>query len=266
MDATQISKQGRAWLNAWLNRRGGGYGAAWGPVVLNEQIAEMAAAAARAKTLSRAPGLTAKQHAHYTAVAADETRRLAVLKKELSVERAWRGQLGATDTALSHDISAAGNTASLRKNVLSWKAQIAAHKTTIAQISKMLGYSKAQIAAQIAAGKLGPGGKPLPPVTHVFGGDVGERIGAFLAAAASPFKHGGMVKSFDRGGWLQPGLTMAYNGTGRSERVSNGGDMTVTLLVDTASGAAMDQMLASLIKKYVKVNGGGSVQTAYGAH
>jgi hypothetical protein len=94
---------------------------------------------------------------------------------------------------------------------------------------------------------------------------VGERIGAFLAGAASPFRKGGMVKSFDRGGWLSPGLTMAYNGTGRSERVSNGGDTTITLMVDTSSGAAMDQMLAALIKKYVKVHGG-NVQTAYGAH
>lgn len=265
LNADQIARQGQTYLNAWRSRRGGGYGAAWGPIVLNEQIAEMAAAIGRAKTLSKAPGLSAGKHRFWANAAADEVKRLGVLKKELTIERGWRGQLGAANKTLAGDIKAAGSLASLRKNVTSWKAQMAAHSYTISQISKMLGYSKAQIAAQIAAGKLGPDGKPLPKITHVFGGDVGERIGAFLAGAASPFRKGGMIKSFDRGGWLQPGLTMAYNGTGRSERVSTGGDTTVTLLVDTASGAAMDQMLASLIKKYVKVHGG-NVQTAYGSH
>jgi hypothetical protein len=30
------------------------------------------------------------------------------------------------------------------------------------------------------------------------------------------------VNIFDQGGWLNPGLSLAYNGTGRPERVSNG--------------------------------------------
>jgi hypothetical protein len=36
----------------------------------------------------------------------------------------------------------------------------------------------------------------------------------------------GKPRSFDRGGWLQPGLTLAYNGTGAPERVGGGGNVT----------------------------------------
>jgi hypothetical protein len=265
LSAEQTARQGQTYLNAWRSRHGGGYGAAWGPVVVNQQIADMQAAIGRANALAKAPGLSAGKHRFWANAALDEKRRLGVLNRELGIERNWRGQLGATNKTLASDIKAAGSLGSLRKSVVSWKAQMAAHNYTIGQISKMLGYSKAQIAKLNQQGKIGPDGKPLPKITHVFGGDVGERIGAFLAGAASPFRKGGMVKSFDRGGWLSPGLTMAYNGTGRSERVSNGGDTTITLMVDTSSGAAMDQMLAALIKKYVKVHGG-NVQTAYGAH
>ena len=90
----------------------------------------------------------------------------------------------------------------------------------------------------IPAGSLtGPGssgkppGPPLPAVTHVTGGDVGNTIGAFLDSVMAPFAQGGLVKSFDKGGWLAPGLTMAYNGTGKSERVGGTGDITVSFEV-----------------------------------
>ena len=110
----------------------------------------------------------------------------------------------------------------------------------------------------------GPTGAGLPALTHVYGGDVGDTIGAYLAKVMSPFRNGGLV--MDKGGWLKPGWNPPmYNGTGRNERVGGTGDVTVTLLVDTASGTAMDQMLAQMIKKYVKVHGG-SVERAYGPH
>ena len=50
-----IAQQGQTYLNAWRSRRGGGFGAAWGPIVLNEQIPEMAAAIQRATVLSKGP-------------------------------------------------------------------------------------------------------------------------------------------------------------------------------------------------------------------
>lgn len=261
-----VSQQGSAYLNAWRTRHGGGFGAAWGPVVVNQQIAAMQAAQHKASVLSHATGLNATQHRHYAAVAADEAKRLNVLKHELTTERSWRSQLGSSDTSLKSYISAAGANPSLAKNVRSWRAQIGRQQGTIAAISKMLGYSNAHIAADVAAGRLGPGGTPLPKITHTFGGDVGNTIGAYLASVMSPLgmAGGGQVKSYDKGGWLAPGLTMAYNGTGRNERVG-GSDVTVTLQVDAGSSGA-DQFLAAMIKKYVKVNGSGNVQKAYGAH
>ena len=86
-----------AYLKAWQDKRGGGFGAAWGPVVVNQQIAAMAAAQRSAQVLASASGLNAKQHAHYRAVATGDAKRLAVLNRELAVERTWRGQLGGSD-------------------------------------------------------------------------------------------------------------------------------------------------------------------------
>lgn len=118
----------------------------------------------------------------------------------------------------------------------------------------------------LTGGGGGTPGPPLPTITHTYGGDVGNTIGAYLASVIAPLgmAGGGRVRSYDKGGWLAPGLTMAYNGTGRNERVGDG-NITVTLEVDAGSSGA-DQFLAQMIKKYVKVNGSGNVQKAYGAH
>lgn len=255
---TKAERAGQTWLNAWRSRRGGGFGAAWGPKVVNEQIPEMQQAINRATILSKAGGLSAGKHRFWANAVADEKKRLVVLKRELSTERTWRGQLSGLDARLAKQVSAAGNLKSLAPNVRKWKGQIKANEYTVGQISKMLGYSDAFIKAHPAAPK-------LPGVVHTFGGDVGDRIGAFLAGVMAPFRNGGMVKSFDRGGWLQPGLTMAYNGTGRNERVGGGGDMTVTFDV-SPSGNDFDQFLIAWLKKNVKIKGGGNVQTAWGSH
>ena len=130
--AAQDSRLGRMYLNAWKSRHGGGWGAAWGPVVLNEQIARVSAARGSATTLSRAPGLSAAQHKHWAATAASEARRLAVLRKELGIEQAWRGQIAAADAGLARDIAAARNVPSLAKNVTGWKAAMARDRATIA--------------------------------------------------------------------------------------------------------------------------------------
>ena len=82
LTALQISREGQTYLNAWRSRAGGGYGAAHGPQTLNQQIPAMQAAIGRAATLSRAPGLSAGQHRFWAGAAADETKRLAVLRKE----------------------------------------------------------------------------------------------------------------------------------------------------------------------------------------
>jgi hypothetical protein len=256
-----VAQQGQTYLNAWRNRRGGGFGAAWGPVVVNEQIAEMAAAIGRAKTLSKASGLSAGQHRFWANAAADETKRLGVLNKELGIERSWRGQLTNTDTTLARDIAAAGATPSLAKNVRSWRAQIAAHKYTIGQISGMLGYSNAYLAAHPPAPK-------LPGVTHTFGGDIGDTISAYLASNLSPLglANGGRVKSYDSGGYLAPGLNLAYNGTGRPEPVGGPTQVDVRIeLGDSFKRVGLTPAQAQDIKAYVRVNGG-NVQKSFGVH
>jgi hypothetical protein len=233
-----VAGQGAAYLKAWQTRHGGGFGAAWGPVVVNEQIAAMAAAQHRASVLAGAAGLTPGQHRFWAATAADETRRLGTLHKELVTERAWRSMLGASGVTLAAEIAAAGSIPSLRRNVLGWRAQLARQKATIAGISAMLGYSDAHIAADVAAGKLGPGGTPLPGITHTYGG-VTDVIEAFLAAHASPFARGGLV--MDAGGWLRPGWNPPmYNGTGRPEPVGaarGGGGIHLHLTVNAPVGS-----------------------------
>ena len=139
------------------------------------------------------------------------------------------------------------------------------HPLFAKDLRKFLAQISATVAAGVTAAETGVPGLGLPPVTHTYGGDVGNRIAAFLSAVMAPFAGGGLVKSFDSGGWLSPGLTMAYNGTGKAERV--GGPQAVTVVFDvTPSGSAFDQFLLAWLKKNVKIRGGGNVQTAFGAH
>ena len=255
-----VAGQGAAWLKAWQNRAGGGFGAAWGPTAVNQQIPEMAAAIQRAKALSGAAGLSPGQRRFWAAAAADETRRLGVLGKELTTERAWRTQLGLGELALDKEIRAAGNLPSLAGAVKGWKAQMGRDKATVAAISKMLGYSDAYIAAHPAAVP----GPVLPAVTHTYGGDVANNLGVILAAALGPFTgaaRGGMV--FDRGGTLQPGWNPVYNGTGRPEPLvpARGGGK---LQIEWVGGNGGDD-LERWIRKNVRVRGGGDVQRAYGS-
>ena len=89
-----------AYLKAWRSRHGGPAGAAHGPVVVNEQIARMTAAVHRAQALAGAGGLSPGQHRFWANTAAGEKKHLAVLRKELATERAWRYQLGLNELGL----------------------------------------------------------------------------------------------------------------------------------------------------------------------
>ena len=259
-----VAGQGAAWLKAWQTRHGGGFGAAWGPVVVNEQIARMKAAIGRAKSLSGAGGLSAGQHKFWAAAAADETKRLGVLGRELTTERAWRYQLGLGELALDKEIRAAGNIPSLAGPVKGWKAALGRDRATVAAISKMLGYSDAYLAAH----------KPAPAgvlATHSYGGDIVNSIAPVLAAALGPFTgaaRGGMV--FDRGGTLRPGWNPVYNGTGRPESLvpARGGggatDVHVHFHGPVGSQAELERWLTTALRKGTATMGGGSVQRAYG--
>lgn len=266
LNATQIARQGQTYLNAWRSRRGGGFGAAWGPIVLNEQIPEMQKAISRATVLSKAGGLSAAKHRFWANAAADEKKRLAVLKKELTIERGWRGQLGSADVTLGKQIAAARGLPSLAKNVAAWKKQVTAHEYTIGQISKMLGYSNAYIKAH-------PPAPVLPKVVHSYGGDVSDLLGAFISSVA-PFAmggmagmaRGGMMQSFDSGGTLSPGFNPVWNGTGRDEHLVPAGQGASVIFQVSPSGNAFDQFLTAWLKKNVRVKGGGSAQKAWGTH
>jgi hypothetical protein len=261
-----VAGQGAAYLKAWQSRHGGPYGLAIGPTVLNQQIAAMSAAAGRARTLSRAGGLSAGQHRFWANTAASESRLLATYGKELTTERAWRTQLGLNELGLDKEIRAAGNLKSLAGPVKDWKAQLGRDKATVTAISKMLGYSNAYLAAHK------PPVKPAPPATgvqatHTYGGDVANNLGTVLASALGPFTgaaRGGMV--FDRGGTLRPGFNPVWNGTGRPEHLvpAQGGAATIRFEV-ASSGSAFDAFMLAWMKKNVKVKGGGNVQTAFGS-
>ena len=56
-------------------------------------------------------------------------------------------------------------------------------------------------------------------------------------AAAKFMAAGGLVRAYDTGGYLPPGLSMAYNGTGRPEPVGGGvQNNSVTLTIHVANG------------------------------
>jgi hypothetical protein len=71
---------------------------------------------------------------------------------------------------------------------------------------------------------------------------------------------------YDHGGWLKPGWTMAYNGTGSSEPVGHpGGDFHITLeLGSSFKAAGLTEEQLNDIRYTVRTRGGGNVQKAFG--
>ena len=61
---------------------------------------------------------------------------------------------------------------------------------------------------------------------------------------------------YDRGGWLPPGLSMAYNGTGRPERVG-GGDVIINAYITLPPGADREQgrRIADALKSHIRAGG-----------
>jgi SLT domain-containing protein len=261
----QVARQGAADLRAWRAHR---------QETVNLQIEHTAAAQHKAAVLASAR-LPKALHAHYVALAARDKKHLNALYSERTVMRDWRGNLAGSDATLHSWIAAAGNTRSLQPSVRAWKRQLAGQEHTIGEISLMLGLTTAQLKAYRAAiaakAKAGKGKPPVPTgvqAVHTYGGDVTDTIGAFLAAAASPFT--GTAVSMDRGGWLRPGLNSVWNGTGRPEPVGAArGSGTVRLEISSGGSSAFDQFMLTMIRKYVKVKGGtgpGAADRAFAAH
>jgi hypothetical protein len=69
---------------------------------------------------------------------------------------------------------------------------------------------------------------------------------------------------YDHGGILRPGATMAYNGTGQNEYVVGPQGLTVGLQVASGGSSAFESFMLEMIRNFVRVKGGGNVQTAFG--
>lgn len=70
---------------------------------------------------------------------------------------------------------------------------------------------------------------------------------------------------YDHGGWLKPGYTMAYNGTGAPERVVGPGQGGgVTLEISSSGNTTFDSMMLEWIRNNARIKGGGNVQKAFG--
>jgi hypothetical protein len=69
---------------------------------------------------------------------------------------------------------------------------------------------------------------------------------------------------YDHGGILKPGATMAYNGTGQNEYVVGPQGLTVGLQVASGGSSAFESFMLEMIRNFVRIKGGGNVQTAFG--
>jgi len=67
---------------------------------------------------------------------------------------------------------------------------------------------------------------------------------------------------YDKGGWLPTGLSMAYNGTGKPEKV--GATPVIVQMQVSNSTAAFDMFMTQWLQHAVQVKGGGDVQVAFG--
>jgi hypothetical protein len=91
-------------------------------------------------------------------------------------------------------------------------------------------------------------------------------ISGRYGSPAGAWAHEVAYNWYDKGGVLPPGLSLAWNGTGRGESVTPGGGtpLQVTLEISTSGSGTFDSFLLTWIKNNVRVKGGGNVQAAFG--
>jgi hypothetical protein len=86
-------------------------------------------------------------------------------------------------------------------------------------------------------------------------GYIRGRYGDPIGAAAHERNFGW----YDRGGFLPPGLSLAYNGTGYPEQVIPGGRgrQPVPIVLELrSSGTPVDEMLLQILRRSIRVRGG----------
>lgn len=90
---------------------------------------------------------------------------------------------------------------------------------------------------------------------------IAQRYGSPEAAWAHEVNFGW----YDHGGWLKPGLTMAYNGTGQPEQVGGApGQVSISFELGSSGSATFDEFMLTWIREHARIKGGGSVQAAFG--
>lgn len=106
------------------------------------------------------------------------------------------------------------------------------------------------------------GGSPFTAIGQLTGmfNYIRQRYGTPSAAWGHELSFGW----YDRGGTLRPGLNLMYNGTGRPEHLVRADQPRAVVLEVRAHAGGIDQFLAEMIKRYVRVAGGGDVQVAFG--
>lgn len=102
-------------------------------------------------------------------------------------------------------------------------------------------------------------GVSVNPLANIFAG-LNYAIHRYGGAWTSVLGHG---HGYDHGGWLPPGRSIAYNGTGRPERVLGPGEGNCIYMEINSGPSPFDEVLAEIIRKYVRVRGG-DVQTVFG--
>ena len=111
------------------------------------------------------------------------------------------------------------------------------------------------------------GSAPGTAGTSSISADVASLLKDLRAASMPAMAMGGRVSSYDKGGYLPPGMSMAWNGTGSPEPVGAAGQkIDVTISFDASAAAALTPQMLRAIKYEVRTRGGGSVQKAFGNH
>lgn len=135
----------------------------------------------------------------------------------------------------------------------------------IAQNPKSTAYGIAQFLDTTWA-PYGP--KTSDPYKQIFYGE--EYIRSRYGSPGNAWAHELAYNWYDKGGFLPPGLSLAYNGTGRPEQVvgprGGGGPAKVVLVISGGGGGEFERFMTKFIRKYVRTAGGGDVQVAFGGN
>lgn len=81
-----------------------------------------------------------------------------------------------------------------------------------------------------------------------------DPLGSIFSGAWNSYREGGHsdhvhVATFDQGGILRPGLTLAYNGTGQNEYVSRGGGVTVNVAGSVITQGELENVIVDAIRR-----------------